>query len=132
MTARTALQRCWACARPRARPGFSLVELIVGLTLLAFGLISVTAAGTIVTRQLGTARSEMDLWAGLQSVGDSLQARGFAGVSAGSQSIGGVDLSWTVDDAEPFINKVTLVGSTNGRFASADTLIIYIGDPNAP
>jgi prepilin-type N-terminal cleavage/methylation domain-containing protein len=118
--------------RLRARRGLSLVEVIVAVMVLAVGIIGVVSAGNSVVRQLGSARGDLHLWAALQTVGDSLRQRGFGGVTDGSRSIGSYDFSWSVNSSTANLNIVTVAGSSTGRVVVADTVLIYLGNPNAP
>jgi hypothetical protein len=63
------------------RAGISLLETVVALLLLSAGMLAVTSAGSAVTRQLKVSRTENELWGAMQTVGDSLQQRGFGNVT---------------------------------------------------
>lgn len=45
-------------ARPRARRGVTLVELLVAMTLLVVGLLAIVGVSASVTRSLGESRSD--------------------------------------------------------------------------
>jgi hypothetical protein len=118
--------------RLKARGGFSVVETIVSLVLLGVGIAGATTAGGAVSRQLGTARGDLGLWAAQQTVGDSLQERGYGGVLAGSRTIGDYVFSWTLDESTPYLQKVIIAAHSTGNFAVADTVVLYLGSPSAP
>jgi len=118
---------------PRARNGFSLVEVLVSIVLLGVGILGVSSAGTAVNRQLGAARGDLHLWAAMQTVGDSLKQSGYGAVTAGSRSIGTYSVGWSVSKSVANLDIVTLGGkSTTGGIVVADTILIYLGNPNAP
>jgi Tfp pilus assembly protein PilV len=110
----------------RARGGFSIVETIVALVLLGVGLLGVVSVGTTMTRQLGRARSDLQLWAGLQTVADSLAALSVGSATASSRSIAGYSFAWTVDTTNAGYSKVSLRGGSTGTFAVADSMIIWL------
>jgi Tfp pilus assembly protein PilV len=115
----------------RARRGLSLVEVVVSVMLLAVVILGVVSAGKAVTRQLGSARGDLHLWAALQTVGDSLRQRGYGAVTDGSRSVGSYQFNWTVNTSTTNLNIVTLAGSSTGRVVVSDTVVIYLGNPNA-
>jgi hypothetical protein len=122
-------------AYPRStglRAGFGLVEIVVALMLLSIGIIGVASTGSAVRSQMGSVRTNLQLWAGLQSVADSLQAVGFGGVAAGSRSIGAASFSWTVDASVPYLESVVVRGWSTGPFPAADTIVVFVASPNAP
>jgi Tfp pilus assembly protein PilV len=110
------------------RSGISLVEVIVALVLLAAGLLAVTSAGSAVISQLKVAQSEVELWAALQSVGDSLQQLGHGNVTDGSRALDGYNFTWAVDSTLPNLDLVTIAGSVTEPVLRADTMLIYLAD----
>src|SRR5687768_4885007 len=99
------------------RRGGSLVEVVVALMLLTGGMLAVTSSGTAVISQLKTSQTEMELWAALQSVGDSLQQLGHGNAASGTRVDGRHTFTWTVDDTATDsvltanLNRITLAGS---------------------
>jgi prepilin-type N-terminal cleavage/methylation domain-containing protein len=116
----------------KARGGFSLTETIVALMLLSVGILGATSGGGAVVKQLGVARGDLGLWAAQQTVGDSLQERGYGGVTAASRMVGNYSFSWTLDESTPYLQKLIVAGHSTGSFAVADTMVIYLGSPGAP
>ena len=122
-----------ACGRLQPRGGFSLVEVLVSVVVLAAGILGLSSVGTATVRELGTARGDLHLWAAMQTVGDSLQQTDYATVSAGSRSIDGYSLSWSVDRSTANLARVTVGGQSTGRrVVVADTAILFLVNPDAP
>jgi type II secretory pathway pseudopilin PulG len=110
-----------------ARGGFSLVETIVAVLLLSFAILGVTSSGTGVLLQMGRARSDMQLWAGLQTVADSLRSLGMGGVSGGSRTIAGFSFTWTVDSTTNPYDMIMLRGnSPSGGVVVNDSMVIWL------
>jgi Tfp pilus assembly protein PilV len=109
-----------------ARGGFSLVETIVAVVLLSFAILGVTGTGTAVLKQMGRARSDLQLWAGLQTVADSLRSVGIGSVGAGNRTIAGYSFTWTVDSTTNAYDMIVLRGSSSGTHAVADSMVIWI------
>jgi Tfp pilus assembly protein PilV len=118
--------------RVAARGGFSLVEVLVSVVVLTFGVLGLTSVGTATVRQLGTARGDLHLWAAMQTIGDSLQQSGYSTASAGSRTMDGYSLSWTVDKSTSNLARVTLAGKLPGRVAVADTVMLFLVNASAP
>lgn len=108
------------------RRGISLVEVIVALVLLGAGLLGVTSVGAAVIAQLKSARTEVELWAALQTIGDSLQQRGWGNVADSSRVMGRYSFRWTVDRTVPTLDRLTVAGSVTEPVIRSDTLIIYL------
>jgi prepilin-type N-terminal cleavage/methylation domain-containing protein len=118
--------------RPTARPGFSLVEVLVALVVLSIGMIGLASMSSITTRQYSRARDDLGLWAALQTVGDSLQQQGFGTVSGNTLAVGSYSFSWSVDTSAANLHKITLAGWSSARRGVADTVVLFLARPDAP
>jgi hypothetical protein len=118
----------------RLRGGVSLVEVMVGVSIFASGLLVVAGAATRGVAETTDARRDMEYVADLCQVTDSLLALGYGKVTTGSTSIRGRGVSW----------KVTAFG-TNGQLVTmsvqrkadsdrtrtvADIVALYLAKPN--
>lgn len=116
------------------RGGMGLVEVVVALLLLAGGMLAVTSTGTVVISQLKISQTELELWAALQTVGDSLQQLGHGNAAAGTRVDGGYTFTWTVDTSATDsllaanLNRITLAGSVTEPALRSDTVLIYLAD----
>src|SRR3954467_1600556 len=84
-----------------AREGFSLVEVLVALTLISVAMMSLAGAAALGLSQMGKARQDLQYSADVQQVVDSLVSVGWNKVSTGSGTIRGRSVSWTVTAVNP-------------------------------
>jgi prepilin-type N-terminal cleavage/methylation domain-containing protein len=104
------------------RRGFSLVEILVAITLLGFAMMSLAGAAALGLSQMGKARQDLHYSADVQQVADSLIGLGWNKVASGSSTIRGRSVSWTVTSVNPNSQKVDLIVT---RRAQAQTSIVY-------
>ncbi|HKC81732.1 MAG TPA: prepilin-type N-terminal cleavage/methylation domain-containing protein [Gemmatimonadaceae bacterium] len=104
------------------RRGFSLVEILVAVTLLACAMMSLAGAAALGLSQMGMARQDLGYSADVQQVADSLVGRGWGNVSTGSSTIRGRPVSWTVSTMSPNSQKIDLVVTRRGH---AQTNVVY-------
>jgi prepilin-type N-terminal cleavage/methylation domain-containing protein len=104
------------------RRGFSLVEILVAITLLGFAMMSLAGAAALGLSQMGKARQDLHYSADVQHVADSLIGLGWTTVASGSSTIRGRSVSWTVTSVNPNSQKVDLIVT---RRAQAQTSIVY-------
>jgi prepilin-type N-terminal cleavage/methylation domain-containing protein len=110
--------------------GFSLVEILVAVTLLAVGMMSLAGAAALGLSQMGKARQDLHYSADVQQVADSLVSVGWNKVSSGATTIRGRAVSWTVTTISPNSQKVDVVVSRRGQAQTtvvyADTVTLYL------
>jgi prepilin-type N-terminal cleavage/methylation domain-containing protein len=104
------------------RRGFSLVEILVAVTLLACAMMSLAGAAALGLSQMGKARQDLGYSADVQEIADSLVGRGWGNVSTGSSAIRGRPVSWTVSTINPNSQKIDLIVTRRGH---AQTNVIY-------
>jgi len=104
------------------RRGFSLVEILVAVTLLACAMMSLAGAAALGLSQMGMARQDLGYSADVQQGADSLVGRGWGNVSTGSSTIRGRPVSWTVSTMSPNSQKIDLVVTRRGH---AQTNVVY-------
>lgn len=102
--------------------GFSLVEILVAVTLLAVAMMSLAGAAALGLSQMGKARQDLHYSADLQQVTDSLFGRGWNNVTSGSSVIRGRAVSWTVTTISPNSQKVDVIVTRRGQ---AQTTVMY-------
>jgi type II secretory pathway pseudopilin PulG len=112
------------------RSGFSLVEVVVSMTLLSFVMMSLAAAATLGLNQMGKARQDLQYSADVQQVTDSLVAKGWNKVTDGSASIRGRSVAWTVSTINAKSQRVSLIvqrrGQANTSYVYSDTVTLYL------
>jgi prepilin-type N-terminal cleavage/methylation domain-containing protein len=114
------------------RDGFSLVEVIVSVTLLSLVLLGLSGSAALGLSQMGKARQDLQYSADVQQVTDSLIAKGYQNVSNGSSTIRGRLVSWTVTTVNPKSQKLAVIaqrrGLANPGTMYADTITVYLAD----
>ncbi len=88
------------------RRGFSLIEALVALMLLAVALIPMAALPAATSRlYMASAAREQAALLAVQKL-DELESKKFNDLSGGSQTIGGYSMVWTVGEAVDQKRKV--------------------------
>ena len=87
-----------------SRQGFSLVEVMVAVTLLGVAMMSLAGAAALGLSQMGKAQQDLQYSADVQQVTDSLVGAGWNKVANGSASLRGRPVSWTVNP-EPLLER---------------------------
>lgn len=110
--------------------GFSLVEILVAVTLLGVAMMSLSGAAALGLSQMGKARQDLHYSADVQQVADSLVGRGWNNVTSGSSTIRGRPVSWIVTTASPTSQRVDLIVTRRGQAETAvlyaDTVTLYV------
>ena len=110
--------------------GFSLVEILVAVTLLAVAMMSLAGAAALGLSQIGKARQDLHYSADVQQIADSLVGLGWNKVTSGASTIRGRAVSWTVTAVSPNSQKVDVVvtrrGQANASLIYSDTLTLYL------
>ena len=121
-----------APVQSQSRSGFSLVEVLVGMTLLSFVMMSLAGAATLGLSQMGKARQDLQYSADVQQVTDSLVAKGWNKVTDGSASIRGRSVAWTVSTINAKSQRVSVVvqrrGQANTSYMYSDTVTLYLSN----
>jgi prepilin-type N-terminal cleavage/methylation domain-containing protein len=114
------------------RGGFSLIEVLIGMTLLSFVMMGLAGAAALGLSQMGKARQDLQYSADVQQVADSLVSKGWNNVATGSQTIRGRAVAWTVTTLNPKSQKVVIVaqrrGQANTSTLYSDTVTVYLAD----
>jgi prepilin-type N-terminal cleavage/methylation domain-containing protein len=121
----------------KSREGFSLVEVLVSVSLLSLVLMGLSGAAALGLSQMSKARQDLQYSADVQQVADSLLAKSsmnsFTKLVNGSTTIRGRAISWTTTDVSATAQKIAVVaqrrGLANASTMYADTLTVYIADP---
>ncbi|MFL5593838.1 MAG: prepilin-type N-terminal cleavage/methylation domain-containing protein [Gemmatimonadaceae bacterium] len=112
------------------RPGFSLVEVIISMTLLSVAIMSLAGAAALGLNQMGKARQDLQYSADVQQVADSLVGVGWNKVVSGASTIRGRAMTWTVNTLSPSSQKVDLVVQRRGQASTTtiyqDTVTLYL------
>ena len=113
-----------------SKRGFSLVEVMIAITLLGVAIMSLAGAATLGLAQMGKARQDLQYSADVQQVADSLVGVGWNRVSSGSSMIRGRPVSWTVTTASPSSQKLDILVQRRGQASQTtiyqDTVTLFL------
>jgi prepilin-type N-terminal cleavage/methylation domain-containing protein len=113
-----------------AREGFSLIEVLVAITLLSVVMLSLGAGATLALSQMTKARQDISYSADVQQVTDSLLAVGYNNVAAGSATVRGRSITWTVSTPNANSQKINVIvprrGQANTATVYTDTVALYL------
>jgi len=113
-----------------SRQGFSLVEVLVAMTLLGVAMMSLAGAAALGLSQMGKARQDLQYSADVQQVTDSLVGVGWNKVSNGSSTIRGRPVNWAVSTLSPNSQRVDVLvlrrGQAQTNVTYTDTVRIYL------
>lgn len=112
--------------------GFSLIEILVAVTLLGLAMMSLAGAAALGLSQMGKARQDLEYSADVQQVADSLVSAGWNNVASGSSTIRGRPVIWTVTTINANSQKVdvvvTRVGHAQANLVYSDTVRLYLAN----
>jgi Tfp pilus assembly protein PilV len=123
------------------RRGFSLVEVLVGITMLTGALLGLAAAASNGIRQNTRARDDSQEWADAQQVIDSVVALGWGNVPAGERTtvVRSRSIIWNAAAPTTSTQKIsfwiprstyqTKTGSATRYGAATDTVVLYLSTP---
>ncbi len=106
---------------PEKNRGFSLVEVMIAMTLLSVAIVSLAGAAALGLAQMSKARQDLQYSADVQQVADSLVGVGWNHVASGSSMIRGRPVSWTVSTINPGSQKLDIIVERRGQ-ASVTTI----------
>lgn len=85
--------------RLRVRRGFTLIEMIIAIIVMAIGVMGLAGTASYVATQMGGANAQTIAAAMASKVSDSLSARRCSALVGGTQTKRGVTVTWTVEDS---------------------------------
>ena len=110
--------------------GFSLVEVMIAMTLMSVAVMSLAGAAALSLSQMGKARQDLQYSADVQQVADSLIGVGWNHVSSGSATIRGRPVSWTVTTASASSQKLDILVERRGQASQTtvyqDTVTLFL------
>lgn len=105
-----------------SRAGFTMVEVIVAMIVLAFGLLGMAGTTALVVRQVSLADVTTERSVALQSTLERLQALPFDSVANGSDSIGLFGVQWSVTSSSNQWKLVEVVTAGPGMSSGGGAL----------
>jgi prepilin-type N-terminal cleavage/methylation domain-containing protein len=114
----------------KARKGFSLVEVMMAVTLMGVAIMSLAGAAALGLGQMAKARQDLQYSADVQQVADSLAGAGWNHVTGGAGTVRGRPVSWAVSTLSPSSQKIDIVvqrrGQANVTAIYQDTVTLYL------
>ena len=110
---------------PRTDSGFSLVESVVAVLILAMGALGMASTTLLITRQITLAEANTARIVATQSVMERVLATPYNSLSAGQDTIGPVVVSWHVSSTKRDTKTIQIItvgpgsSSTSGTQATA-------------
>lgn len=116
---------CRTDGRHRAREGMTIIEVLVAMMLLTFGLLTLAGFSLAMTRQQGSASMQQTAALIVQSRFDSVasircEALAPSGTQTGSSSYRGVTEKWVIADG----NDIKIISDTV-RFSPRTRPLVY-------
>jgi len=96
------------------RAGFSMVEVIIAIIILAVGVLGLAGTTAFIVRQVTLGDLMTERAAAFQTVIDQLQSLPYASVTSGSDSVGIYAATWSSVDDGPQSKIVTIVTTGPG------------------
>lgn len=99
-------------ARSGGEGGFTIVEVVVAIMILTFGVMGLAGTTALLVRQVTLAQMATERAAALQSVAEQLRATDWNALADGSTTIGQVDVTWWIDEdfSQSRVMKIVTVG----------------------
>lgn len=94
---------------PRSRAGFTMVEVIIAIVILAIGVLGLAGTTAYIVRQVTLADVMTKRAMALQTIVERVQATPFTDLVAGSDSVGMYHVRWAVAAEGPTTTLVTIV-----------------------
>src|SRR5947207_8372600 len=94
--------------------GFSLVELMIGITIFTGALLGLAAAASVGIKQNSRAREDTQYWGDAQQVMDSLLAKGFGNITDDSALVRGRRITWHAGSSVSAPQQITLGVARHG------------------
>lgn len=107
------------------RGGFSLIEVIVAMLILAVGILATAASTGFIFTQLNDSGADTERAAAVQQVVEQLRASPFGEIETQTEgqaiTVGRYRVWWTVED-QPNVKQVTIVSEGPG-FATGEGMV---------
>jgi prepilin-type N-terminal cleavage/methylation domain-containing protein len=112
------------------KKGFSLVEVLMAITLMGIAIMSLAGAATLGLSEMAKARQDLQYSTDVQQVADSLAGSGLNHVTAGAATVRGRPVSWAVTTLTPTSQRVDIIvqrrGLANVNAIYQDTVTLYL------
>jgi Tfp pilus assembly protein PilV len=95
--------------RASLRAGFTIVELVIAVIILSFGVLGLAGTTALVVRQVTLADVNTERAAAQQEVIEQLRATSTSQITSGSTTVGSFTVSWAVTDSTVYGRTVRVI-----------------------
>jgi prepilin-type N-terminal cleavage/methylation domain-containing protein len=106
--------------RSSPRAGFTMVEVIIAMVVLAVGVLGLAGTTAYIVRQVTLADIMTERAAALQTAIERIQAADWDSLGTGGDSVGIYGVSWTTQLVAAQLKEVTIVTTGPGLQTSTD------------
>ena len=115
--------------------GFSLLEVLIAIAVLSLGMLALATGTGLALRDMSGSRRDFSYWGDVEQVTDSLLGVGWNVVTAGSTTVRGRSISWTVATETAFRQRlditVTRSLATSLTGTGSDVIVLYLAKPTS-
>jgi prepilin-type N-terminal cleavage/methylation domain-containing protein len=115
--------------------GFSLLEVLIAIAVLALGMLALATGSGLALRDMSGSRRDFSYWGDVEQVTDSLLGVGWNVVTSGSTTIRGRSISWTVTTESATRQRVDLTVTrslaTSLTGTGTDQIVLYLAKPTS-
>lgn len=112
------------CHHPRTDSGFSLVESMMAVFVLALGVLGMAATTTVVTSQVRLSEVNTVRQVGIQSVMERIRSTPYDSISAGADTAGPIVIRWQVVSTNSDRKVLRIVAAGPGPRSDAKPMIV--------
>ena len=106
--------------------GFTIVEVLVALLVFSVGLLGTFSIFASVTRTFKDGHSSVEATANGAELLERVRSGGCSGPMGGSQLGGPASYTWSMEEINPQLRRVTVIVSITGVRARSDTFSAMI------
>jgi len=107
--------------------GFSLVEVMIALVILVFGLVSLAQASVLMVNQVNVSDVRTERVVARYTAVEQLRALPFNNVTGGTTTVGDFSMSWRVTGSTPNSRLIEMVTSGPGTRAGTNPPVVTTG-----
>ena len=113
--------------RASPRDGFTIVELVIAVIILSFGVLGLAGTTMLVVRQVTLADVNTERTAALQTVVERLRAMNANNITAGSQTVGSFAVAWSVESENSLGRTIRVITNGPGLRRDAAATVPMLG-----
>lgn len=105
-----------------AQAGFSLIELVIAVVILAVGALGLAGTTMYVVRQTDIARTNTSRASAVQYVMERINSMPFNGNLNGADTLGSFQVTWSVLDSTAVTKRIRVVTLGPGMVRSSNAI----------